>query len=621
MAGPTAGVLLVAAAVVTAGAAVVDPPEGPSARPLVLVVPVLLVLIGVFLRSPRGRRPSPVLSLIPLGALVAIAVLDIATKDAGISGHIFFCVPVLYAASQLRTGAAVVITAAAIALDALVAFTLVPPAQALTDVLYMATTMTAIAVVLIRKGRSQDAVVRQLQEGKDALLRQATHDALTGLPNRVLFHQQVHEALLAQPRSPSEGPGDSDRRRRDAPDDVAVLFCDLDDFKAVNDSLGHRAGDELLVTIAGRLRSRLRAQDVVARLGGDEFAVLLHGVDPEAARVMAGNLLEAVATPVPVAGHHVHVAASIGITLTQAGADKDVHTLVREADIAMYAAKAAGRGRCVEFTEQMLTAQVEQASLVQDLHGAVSRGEFSVHYQPVVDLRSRLVDGLEALARWTHPVRGPVSPETFIPLAEQAGLIDEIGAFVLAEVTAHSRPLSAAAGKQLSIGINMSAAQLVSTRILDMIPSGQTETMQLIIEVTESTLIRADVVPVLEELRRRGILIAMDDFGVGQSSIAALRLMPVDIIKLDRAFTVEVSSDRRAAAIVRSMAAMAGDLGLPLVAEGIETTEQLEALTGIGCNYGQGYLLARPVALAAMVAFLDGQRVPAGAGSGDASRG
>ena len=448
----------------------------------------------------------------------------------------------------------------------------------------------------------RDTIIRELQASKEALTWQVTHDPLTGLPNRVLFHRRTQEALASPaPRRPTRRPVD---RRAAVPAGVAVLFCDLDGFKAVNDSLGHRAGDELLRAVAHRLRSRTREDDVVARLGGDEFAILLHGADRRSARAVADRVLAAFEQPFAVLGHRAHVGVSIGLTLADARTGLDVDALVREADVAMYEAKAAGRGRCVVFTPGMLRAQAELASIGQDLHGAVGRGELAVHYQPVVDLRTGRVDGIEALARWTHPHRGPVSPATFIPLAEQAGQLDEIGAFVLAEVSRCCRGFAEAAGRQISVGVNVSASQLAGGRVLDLVAVGSTPDRQLLIEVTESTLLRPDVVPVLDELRRRGVRIAMDDFGVGHSSIAALRLMPVDALKLDRAFTVDIATDPRAAAIVRAVSTMARELELALIAEGIETPDQRDALVELGCRYGQGYLLARPMSAEDMCDYL-----------------
>ncbi|WP_298460569.1 bifunctional diguanylate cyclase/phosphodiesterase [uncultured Cellulomonas sp.] len=627
VAARTAGALVVIGAAVTAVVAVVGRVGGGTGGGrggvATIALPVLLLVTGLVLLSRWGPRSWLLLALAPLVGLGAIAAMDLGTHDATAAGHIFFCYPVLYAASHLRTGAAAVVTAAAVAADAVVAFHVSPPDRALTDVLYMTTTLVVIAVILVGKGRRHDVIVHELRRGERALTRQATHDALTGLPNRVLFHERLRCALAGggrpgpatRPPAPADGPGrpqcpapgpdpTHDRRASRRSSGVAVLFCDLDGFKAVNDSLGHRAGDELLRVVAQRLRDGVRDVDLVARLGGDEFAVLLRDVDQDAARAVADRVLAAVADAVPVAGEHVHVGISIGIALGSCGVGADVDALIREADVAMYEAKAAGRGRHVLFTPQMLAAQVEQASLVQDLHGAVSRGELFVEYQPVVDLGTGLADGIEALARWAHPRRGLVPPATFIPLAEKAGLAGEVGAFVLATAQRDARAFAASAGRQVSIGVNVSARQLADGGILEHIEAGRTEALQLLVEVTETTLLRADVIPVLEELRRRDVRVAMDDFGVGRSSIAALRLMPVDAIKLDRAFTVDVSWDPRAAAVVRAVSTMARELELSLVAEGIETVEQHEALTGLGCRLGQGYLLARPMGAPALCDYL-----------------
>ena len=594
-AGPTAGALVAVGAAVTAVTAAAGPrPQALTDVVVAVVVPAVILVTGVLLLGVRGRGPSPRSTVLLLAGLLALAGLDVATGGGAVSGRIFLGCAVLYAASQLRTAAAVVTTVAAVAVDVVVAIDRTPPGQAPTDALAMTATLVAIAAVVIRTGLHRDAIIGELQDGKAALTEQATHDALTGLPNRLLFHRRVQEALTVR-AVPASATGPAGDQRTAHGGEIAVLFCDLDGFKAVNDSLGHRAGDELLVAVGHRLRSRLRGDDVVARLGGDEFAVLVHDTDRRSALAVADRLRSAFTDAFPVAGRRVHVAVSIGVTLAAPGAPVDVDALVREADVAMYEAKGAGRGGCVVFTPEMLAAQVERASLSQDLHGAVDRGEIFVLYQPVVDLLGGRVDGLEALARWAHPTRGLISPATFIPLAEDAGLIDEIGCFVLAEVGRHAPSFADAAGRQISVGVNVSASQLTSGSILDHVTTGRTRAMQLLVEVTEGTLLRPDVVPVLEELRRRRVRIAMDDFGVGHSSIAALRLIPVDAIKLDRAFTVDVSTDPRAAAIVRAVSTMARELDLSLIAEGIETTEQRDALTGIGCRYGQGYLMARPM--------------------------
>ncbi len=448
------------------------------------------------------------------------------------------------------------------------------------------------------------ALTARLREGSAELVRRAHHDPLTGLPNRLHFAQQVAAAVT----------------QRDG-GVLAVLYCDLDGFKTVNDTQGHSAGDELLVGVAQRLlQCRRGPQDEVARLGGDEFAVLLPGADADQALALAERLIARVAEPVTVRGHRVHVGVTVGVALTavagqpgelERGPCAVAEELLLHADVAMYAAKAAGRGRCLLFDRQMLADSQQRALLIQDLHGAVARGEITVVYQPVASLETGQVDGVEGLARWTHPVRGPVPPDVFIPLAEDAGLIHEIGAFVLAQTLAAGEAFARASGRRLNVGVNVSALQLSPDGILALVATGVLEHLQLVLEVTETVLLRREVVPVLAELRRRGVLVAMDDFGVGQSSIGSLRLMPIDIIKLDRSFTADITADHRAAGIVRAVIAMARELGLALVAEGVETTEQAQLLHDLGCRIGQGYLISRPVPLLELCAQLRrGQSAP-----------
>jgi diguanylate cyclase (GGDEF)-like protein len=449
-----------------------------------------------------------------------------------------------------------------------------------------------VALVLVRQFlvvRDNRRLVLRLRTREAELARRASHDTLTGLSNRELFRQRVERALTAGGAASS-----------------AVLFCDLDGFKSVNDSRGHQAGDELLVLVAQRLRSCLRGDDVIARFGGDEFAVLLPGAEADAALAIADVLVRAVAEPIDLRGETVHVGVSIGVA-TAPAATTHVDDLLRDADIAMYEAKAAGRGRRELFRPEMRDAHVERARLTQDLHGAVGRGELRVEYQPVVDLRTGRLDGMEALVRWEHPRRGLVPPSTFVPVAEAGGLISEIGAYVLREAMTDGERFAAIAGRQLSVAVNVSALQLEDGQLVEAIGAGRTEGFQLILEVTETTLLQPRLMPTLQELRRRGVRIAMDDFGVGQSSISTLRLLPLDIIKLDRSFTADVCTDTRAKAIVRAIAAMARELDAPLVAEGIEDAEQYATLLEIGCSLGQGFHIARPMPSADLRALLSAE--------------
>ncbi|RZS89701.1 diguanylate cyclase (GGDEF)-like protein [Motilibacter rhizosphaerae] len=397
----------------------------------------------------------------------------------------------------------------------------------------------------------------------------ATVDGLTGLANGAALARALREA----------GPG------------AAVLFIDLDGFKAVNDEHGHDAGDALLRAVAHRLRRSVRTGDLVARPGGDEFVVLLPEADGPTAEGLAARVVTDLARPVSVGGSTVAVGASVGVAV--GGGD-----LVRRADIAMYAAKRAGKDRYARCTDEMHRQHMEARDLPEQLRGAGERGELVLHYQPIVDLALGRVDGVEALIRWQHPTRGLLAPDAFIPQAEESGVVDELTAWVLQRAVADGAALHAAAGRQVSISINVPAAALVRGVLLDELRHGSREDVQLILEVTETTLAEPAAVPVLEEFRRRGVRIALDDFGTGHSSLAALRLLPVDIIKLDRAFTADLPGDPRAGHLIRSVGSLASALDKPLVVEGIEGADQLAELQRLGVVLGQGFLLARPAPLA-----------------------
>ncbi|MGY1710869.1 putative bifunctional diguanylate cyclase/phosphodiesterase [Geodermatophilus sp. SYSU D00758] len=421
-----------------------------------------------------------------------------------------------------------------------------------------------------------------------ALAHQAFHDPLTGLANRALFTDRVEQAL---------------RRRRRGSSAPAVVFVDLDRFKAVNDTLGHAAGDALLVEVAGRLRGAMRAGDTVARLGGDEFAVLaeLTSDAPGEAEAAAGRVLEALCHPVEIAGQQVPVSASLGVVVATEGADAD--SLVRDADIAMYEAKVAGRGRLALFDPAMRAATVERRLVEQELSGALAGGQLRLVHQPVVDLADGRVVGFEALLRWDSPVLGPVPPARFVPVAEDLGLIGAIGEWVLHEAcrtaAAWRREHPAAAG--LTMAVNVSAAQLTSPGLLDSVRAALAGSglppEALVLEVTETALVQdpARAAESLAGLRALGVRLALDDFGTGYSSLHHLQQFTVDVLKIDRSFVAELPEDGGLPPLLRGLLELGHALGLEVLAEGVETEAQRRALARSGCDSAQGYVFARPL--------------------------
>jgi len=434
---------------------------------------------------------------------------------------------------------------------------------------------------------------------EEELTRQAFHDGLTGLANRALFRDRLDQALARAGRT-------------GAP--LAVLLVDLDGFKQVNDSLGHDAGDELLRQVATRFLEVMRPGDTLARLGGDEFAVLLEGVGQETAVSVARRFLERLERAARIAEREIPVSASIGIVVHEGG-DASSEDLVRHADLAMYAAKEAGRARYELFRYDMARELGELIGLEHELRLGLQRGEFSVFYQPEVDLKTDEIAGVEALARWQSPTRGLVPADRFIALAESTGLIGQLGEVVLREAcrqTAAWREedlLPAGfvtwvnvSGKQLSAG----GLDALVRHVLDetgLPPSA------LGLEVTETAIV-AEGVPgdrarsELQELHELGVRIAIDDFGTGFSSLGHLRRFPVDVIKVDRSFVQGMADDQKSAAITANLARLASALGLVAVAEGIESDAQLVSVRALGCGLGQGYLFARPMPAADMQAAL-----------------
>jgi diguanylate cyclase (GGDEF)-like protein/PAS domain S-box-containing protein len=428
--------------------------------------------------------------------------------------------------------------------------------------------------------------VTERRSMEDELRHQAFHDALTGLPNRALFDDRLAQAL---------------RRRRRADGGVAVVLVDLDDFKAVNDSLGHAAGDELLVECARRFDLVLRGSDTAARLGGDEFAVLLEDADAEAAALeIAARLRDALDAPVELEGRTVHVEASIGIAVVSATAVTPAD-VVRNADIAMYKAKENGGSELVVFRPEMLHAARERLDLREDLRHALERGELALHYQPVVGLGDRGVTAVEALLRWTHPEHGDISPARFIPVAEESGMIGGIGEWVLERAC---RDLTALRAQipGVRVAVNVSAVQLrepgFPERVAAILDDCGADARDLVIELTESVFADDEgVADALRRLRALGLALSVDDFGTGYSSLSYLRRLDVDSVKIDRSFVAGLGGEPRDAALVRSIIELGHALGLTMVAEGVEQADQEAFLREAGCDLAQGWLFGRPAPL------------------------
>ena len=434
--------------------------------------------------------------------------------------------------------------------------------------------------------RSDLSVKRQTQEH---LLYSTLHDALTGLPNRSLFTERLRHAM---------------RRSARHPDDLfAVLFLDLDRFKEVNDNLGHCVGDELLRAVARRLEACLRPEDTVARLSGDEFAILLESItDTSDAGRVAERIEEALSFPINLAGAEVTTSASMGI-VTSSMAHDQPEQLLRSADMAMYRAKAAGRARYEMFDRAMHTDALERLRLETDLRRAVELGEFALHYQPVVSLRTGRVTGLEALVRWQHPERGLVHPADFIPVAEETGLIVPIGKWVLAEAMRQIKDWHAAHPRKdpLTIRVNLSVKQFTQPDLVDQIravlESSGAPPRSLCLEITEAAIIdrgRA-AISMLSRIRELGVQVYLDDFGTGYSSLSYLHGLPIDAIKIDRAFVSSMDTDDKNLRLVRTILTLAEIVGVRAEAEGISTSEQLRELRALNCEQGQGYLFSSPI--------------------------
>ena len=414
------------------------------------------------------------------------------------------------------------------------------------------------------------------------LEHQAFHDPLTDLANRALFRDRVEHAL----------------DRRSAPDEpISVLFLDIDNFKTVNDSLGHSAGDQLLVDLADRIRECVRTEDTAARLGGDEFAVLLER--SQDAQLVAERIGDALTTPFFIDAKEVFVTVSVGISISElarGGADE----LLRDADAAMYTAKSAGGARSVIFRPDMHLRALRRLDLEGELRRAVSKDEFRLHYQPIIDLDERRICGFEALVRWAHPERGLLGPNEFIPVAEETGLIRPIGRWVLSEATRQASAWQAKFGAELTMAVNLSPQELAARELCADISTAVGESGMtaetLVLEMTERVLMADTELTTakLAEIRELGVRLSVDDFGTGFSSLSYLRTFPIDSLKIAKPFVDNIPTGEQETALVRGIIELGHNLELEIVGEGIERADQWDALREMGCDMGQGYLMARP---------------------------
>jgi diguanylate cyclase (GGDEF)-like protein/PAS domain S-box-containing protein len=435
-----------------------------------------------------------------------------------------------------------------------------------------------------------------------ALAHQATHDPLTDLPNRALLAERVGDAL----RTPS-GKGA-----------LALLFLDLDNFKLVNDSLGHHAGDQLLLAVASRLSRGMRRPATVARLGGDEFVVLCQVANPAEALRMADRIQRMVARPVELVGTEVRVTASIGVVVANEH-HTDAAGLLRDADIAMYQAKQSGKARSAIFDERVRGMLSDRLTLTGDLRRALDEGQLSSVYQPICDiatLEGPTALGVEALVRWEHPTRGRIDPALLVSLAEESGFIGRLSEFMLdkacKDMAWWRRELGMAAPGYISVNVSpVELNERMASLVLATLERYDLAAADLCLELTETVLMGDDAdLAALVKLRERGVRLAVDDFGTGYSSLSYLRRLPVQVVKIDRSFIGNLTEDRSSQAIVSAIIAMSEALGLSVVAEGVETAEQLAKLRALGCRFGQGYLLGVPQTREELVPLLIGAHEP-----------
>ena len=442
------------------------------------------------------------------------------------------------------------------------------------------------------------AIARDMGERKrfeEELRHQATHDSLTGLPNRVLLQDRLETALMTAQRQKIG---------------VAVLFLDLDNFKRINDTLGHSAGDALLRQVGERLRNRLRTTDTVGRRGGDEFMVVFnHPCDVKEVMAVVNKVRGVFAQPFNCEGEELFVTCTLGVALSPEDG-RDAETLVKNADIAMYRAKEKGKDQYQFYIPDMNAESRAMLTLETELRRALDRGEFVLHYQPQLDVRSRRTVGFEALIRWQHPRQGLLMPDQFVPLLEESGLIVSVGEWVLRSACAQWRAWRAQGWRGLRVAINVSARQFGSSDIVELVrqvvEEEQVPAACVELEVTE-TVVMQDVMraaEILNDLRRIGVRPAIDDFGTGYASLSYLKRFAIDILKIDQSFVYDVDSDYDDAAIIEAITSLGHNLGMEVVAEGVETQAQFEFLRSQGCDTVQGYLVGRPMPIVDIENFL-----------------
>lgn len=431
------------------------------------------------------------------------------------------------------------------------------------------------------------ADITEKKKAEELIWQQANFDGLTNLPNRRMFQNRLEIELKKSQRSQLP---------------LALLFLDLDHFKEINDTLGHGYGDQLLEEAGRRITHNVRDSDTVSRLGGDEFTIILSELEElHILESIADKIIHALNQPFELSNRQVYVSASVGITLFPNDAD-NVSDLLKNADQAMYLAKELGRNRFCYFTPLMQEKAQSRLTLLDELHKAVKQEQFVMHYQPIIDLKTGSIQKAEALIRWPHPDKGFISPAEFIPLAEESGLIIEIGNWVFKQVVQQVKQLKTSFDKDIQISVNKSPVQFKAvndhSEWLKYLEQSEVSNKNIAIEITESLLMedQSGILKQLTEFRDSGIEVSMDDFGTGYSSLSYLKKFDIDYLKIDQSFTKNLTADSDDMVLSKAIIVMAHSLGLKVIAEGIETAEQMELLTNAGCDYGQGYFISRPVA-------------------------